>query len=409
MPVYTYTARDQSGNTTNGTVEAISDSLAAAHLRDQGLWVTELRAAGGARAGGVERRPATVPGQERGLSKQILSPVSLKDQSLFYRQLYTLLNSGVALYQAFEMLSNPGQTPNAQLRRVVGELARDILAGRRLSEGMERYPWLFDKMQRRMVEAGEAGGLLVEIIKRLADYLEREYEIRQHLKRQTLYPMLVLLMLILVLPINMPLTLGGYLRDLTQLVLFIGVGGVVLWLVARVFLASRGGREFYDQVKLALPIIGKLIRKLAAARFARCLAALYGAGVPIASALALAGESSGNHALELQSQRMVPAVERGMSVAQVLTASNFFPPMFTGMVSTGESTGNLDTMLDKAADFYEEEAAHATTQLMVILGVVLLVGVGICVLFKVLSFYTGMFRGIFNAAGEGGNGGAGGE
>jgi len=155
-------------------------------------------------------------------------------------------------------------------------------------------------------------------------------------------------------------------------------------------------------VKLAIPVIGPLIRKMTAARFARSFAALYGAGVPIASALGMSGEASGNHLLEQRSRVMVPALERGVPLSRAMDASGFFPPMFIGMISTGESTGNLDQMLDKAADFYEEEARHATTQLVVILGVVLLIVAAILVAIKMISFYSGLFSGIFNAAGGGG-------
>ncbi|HEU4751608.1 MAG TPA: type II secretion system F family protein, partial [Armatimonadota bacterium] len=378
MPVFVYTARDRSGNQTTGMVEADSNSVAVAQLREQGLWVTDLRQRG--RQTREQPSGAPVPGVERSVAKRIASPVSLKDLALFYRQLHTLLNSGMALFQSLELLCSPNQTPNAALRRVAQALGQHVLQGGRLSEAMARYPWLFDRMQIRMVEAGEAGGLLVDVVRRLAEYLEREFEVRLDIKRKTLYPKLVLGLLVLVLPVNIPLTLGGYFSSLFGLLALIAMVGIPLWLVARIFLTSSGGRTFYDQVKLAVPIIGTVVRKLAAARFARTLAALYGAGVPIASALAVAGESCGHYVLEQSIARSVAAVEHGTPVAQVLEATHFFPPMFTGMVRTGETSGNLDTMLDKAADFYDHEASHATTQLVVILGVVLLICVAILVL-----------------------------
>jgi type IV pilus assembly protein PilC len=399
MPVFQYTARDSSGNLSSGSVEADTNSRAVASLREQGLWVTDLRV-----SGSVRRETPAGSTVDKSLSKRLRSPVSLKDLSLLYRQLHTLLNSGVPLYQSLDMLSQPNQSPNPHLRRVVADIARHVLTGGRLSERMALYPWLFDRMQVRMVEAGEGGGLLVDIFRRLADYLEKEYETRLEIKRKTLYPKLVLALLFFVLPINIPLTMAGYLRDITRMLLWLAVVTVPTWLALRYFLTSRIGKELFDQVKLAVPVIGPLVRKMAAARFARSLAALYGAGVPIASALAMSGEASGNYLLEQHSLRMVPALERGVSISQALQATGFFPPMFTGMLATGESTGNLDTMMDKAADFYEEEASHATTQLVVILGVVLLVLVGIFVAIKLISFYSGMLGGIIEGAG-----GAGGE
>jgi type IV pilus assembly protein PilC len=399
MPVYLYTAKDRLGNQTKGTLEAETDTRAAALLREQGLWVTEIRSTGGRPAA-----PSSLPRRDTSLAKRLRSPVSLKDLSLFYRQLYTLLNSGVAFYQSMDMLSQGGQTSNVHLRRVIAALARHVLDGGRLSEGMARYPWLFDRMQVRMIEAGEAGGLLVEICRRLADYLEREYETRLDIKRKTLYPKLVFLLLLLVLPINVPLTLQGYLRDLGSLLFSVAITLIPLWLVLRLLFTSQVGKELFDQIKLAVPVIGPLVRKMAVARFARGLAALYGAGVALPAGIAMSGEASGNYLLERASERMVPGLERGVSVAQVLSASRFFPPMFLGMVATGESTGNLDEMLDKAADFYEEESKHAATQLVVILGVVALIVMAILVLIKLVAFYAGLFGGIMDAAGGGGAG-----
>jgi type II secretory pathway component PulF len=408
MPVFVYTARDGAGNQTTGTVEADSDSRAVANLREQGLWVTNLRAQpGGPRVVETPGGTAAVPLPRRDTSvvKRLRSPVSYKDLSLFYRQLTTLINSGVALYQSLEMLSNPQQTPNPHLRSVIAALGRQVLQGRPMSEVMGRYPWLFDPLQVRMVEAGERGGFLVDVLRRLAEYLEREYEIRLDIKRKTLYPKLVLGLFILVLPISAPLNLPVYLANLGRLLLNILMIVVPLWLAGRFFLTSSGGREFYDRVKLAIPVIGTVVRKLAAARFARSLAALYGAGVPIASAVSIAGETCGNYVLQQHTVRMSPAVEKGVPVSQVLESSHLFPPMFVGMVRTGETSGNLDTMLEKAAHFYEEEATHATTQLVVILGVATLIMVAILVFIKVLSFYAGLFGGIMGAAGGGANGG----
>ena len=392
MPTFTYTARDRTGNVTSGTVDADSNSLAAAHLREQGLWVTDLRTSGGMR----RETPAPGGAVDRSVSKRMWNPVSLRDLALFYRQLQTLLHSGMSLYQSLDTLSNPAQTPNAPLRRVTAEIARNVLEGRRVSEAMARYPWLFDKMQVRMVEAGEAGGMLVEILRRLADYVERAYELRLEIKRKTLYPKLLLAALLFIPPIPTLVFHGpiAYLAEVFGIIGWVLLFGIPLMFAMRVFLSTEAGRAGYDRVKLAIPVIGPLVRKIAVARFARTLAALYGAGVPIASALGMAGEACGNAVLERQSRMMVPALERGTSIAQALSASGFFPPMVTGMVSTGETSGNLDTMLDKAADFYENEAMHATVQIVVILGVLLLLIMAIMIAIKVIGFYSGLYGSI---------------
>lgn len=464
MPTFVYTAQDRAGNTTNGTIDSDSDVSALALLRTRGLWVKEIRPAGApgaARPDVTQSVPAmpSAPPRSMGIGsgyaapvaapqpqappagapyssgtplsgigagprpevarpaavsapaplrtddsfgKRLHSPVSLKDLSLLYRQLHTMLNSGVGIYSALEMLSDPRQCPNAALRKVVADIARQALNGRTVSEAMARYPWLFPKMHVRMVEAGEAGGFLVDVLRRLAEYSEREYQVRMDIKKKTLYPKLVFALLLLVLPINIPLTLAGYLGGLSRVLMNAALLGGFGWFFIRAFSTNRSGVQLLDQIKLAVPVIGPLVRKMAAARFARSLAALYGAGVPIHVALSMAGETAGNHVLEQRSRVAVPALERGLPIARAIEATGFFPPMFIGMVSTGETTGNLDVMLDKAADFYEEESTHATTQLVVIMGVVVLIFVAILVAMKMLNFYAGLFNGIMNATGAAG-------
>jgi len=403
MPTFTYTARDRSGNLNNGTLEADTSSSAARLLREQGLWVTELKPIGGAREQPRTAAAPAGPRVERGVGKRLVNPVSLKDLSLFYRQLYTMLHSGMGIFHALEALSGPTQTPNNALRRVVQEIAQHVLVGGRFSEGMARFPWLFDRMQIRMVEAGEQGGLLVEIFQRLAEYLEREHELRLEIKRKTLYPKILLAAFIFI-PQIPTLVLRGpaaYALEIWGLVGWALLFGIPFFFAMRVLLSTDGGRNTYDQVKLALPVIGPLVRKLAVSRFARTLAALYSSGVPIAHAMSMAGEASGNALLERQSRMMRPALEHGNSIAATLGASRFFPPMFLGMVGTGETTGNLDGSLNKAADFYEEEAKHAAIQLTVILGVALLLTMAIMIGMKVIAFWSGMYGGMGGSGGDG--------
>jgi type IV pilus assembly protein PilC len=402
MPVYTYTAKDRGGNVTSGNLEADTDSSAAASLREQGLWITDLRPQRGSAPVAAPRY--TGRREEHTLLQRLFPPVSLKDLSLFYRQLYTLLNSGMALYGSLETLSRPGQSPNRHLRRVVESMGQHVLAGGKLSEAMSPYPWLFDTMQVRMVEAGESGGLLVEIFGRLADYLQREYELRLEIKRKTLYPKILLLALIFI-PSIPTLFLRGpaaYAAEIWTILQWFFIAVIPLVLFGRYFMSLRAGREFWDQAKLVIPVIGPLSRKMTIARFARTLSALYAAGVPIATSLRTAGESCGSAVLERHSTVMVPGLERGFKISEVLENSRFFPPMFLGMVSTGETSGNLDQMLTKAAEFYDEESRHATLQLVVILGVVLLLVMAIIIAIKIIGFWGGFYAGVTGAGAGGG-------
>jgi len=260
------------------------------------------------------------------------------------------------------------------------------------------------------VEAGEMGGMLVDIFRRLAEYMERDYEIRLEIKKRTLYPKLLVVALVLIPPIPV-LVLQGlvpYLMVVWGVVSAFLMVGVPVLLILRLMLTRPAARDLYDRIKLAIPVIGPLIRKLAIARFARTLAALYGAGVPVTSALVMAGESTGNSVLEGAAAQMVPALEQGTSIAQAMVTSGFFPHMFTGMVSTGEATGNMDDILDKAAEFYEQEGLHATIQLVVIMGVLAFLVMAILIAIQVIGSYTSFYGGYNDAAG-GAAGGATGE
>lgn len=394
MPVFTYVGRNQAGQKVNGVIEADNTSAAVSVLRSQGLWVSDLKTSGGAPARATPSDTLPAPS----LVERLFQPAPVQQLSMFYHQVYTLLYSGVGIYQAFELLSQPGQSTNGRIRAVAAEMAQATMSGDRMSTVMRRHPGLFDKMQLRMVEAGENGGFLAEVCRRLADYLEREHKIRQDISRRTLYPKFVIGLLFLVYPIRIPLTLAGYLGDVATQSLWLAGVGIPLWLFLRLFLSAQATRALVDQFKLLTPMTGKLVRKLAVARFARTLAALYSAGVGLATAATMSAEASGNAVLERRMAEVMPGVERGGSLCDALEATRFFPPIFLGMVRTGETTGGMDLMLDNAAATYEEEASHSTAQLVVTLGVGVLLLVGIMVGVKVIGFFGGMYTGLLNSA-----------
>jgi len=392
MPTYQYTARDRSGQKTSGQLEADTNSAAVSQLREMGLWVTNLRTARGARQPPRER-----PSFATEFVYPLYNAVNEKEKSLFYRQIYSMVAAGMPLYQAISTLAD--QTSNPRLRRALAAMSQQILEGGRLSEVMARFPWIFSSLERRMVEAGELGGLLESIFQRLADYLEREWTLRLQIKQRTLYPKLLLLALIFIPGVPV-LVLQGPAPYFHELLAFWGpfaLGCLLVWVALRYMLKGQSIRDFYDQVKLLIPVTGPLVRKMAVARFARSFAALYHAGVPITTGVWASGESSGNAVLYKTTRRVVPALERGGSLTQALVATRFFPSMFTGMIATGEQTGNLDAMLDKVAEYYESEATHATMQLVVILGVVLLLIMAVIIGMKVIGFWTSFYGGVSSA------------
>jgi type IV pilus assembly protein PilC len=395
MPTFRYTARTRSGQTMSGELEAVSNSNAVAQLRDMGLWVTDLRPVGGGRQ----------PRSQRSFAGEYVYPihsgVNEKDRSLFYSQLHATLVAGMPFYQALVSLGE--QTPNPRLRGAIREMAQHILDGGRMSEVMQRYPWLFSRLELRMIEAAELGGLMEECLRRLAAYLEREYNLRLQIKQRTLYPKLVLLTFIFV-PSLVTWVMQGFVAYIADIATFwapIFIGLLFLVIGYRYLMKYPSFRDFRDQVNLALPVIGPLVRKLAVARFARGMAALYHAGVSPVTSLVAAAEASGNVVLEKSVRRMAPAIERGSSLTQAMVMTGFFPPMFTGMIATGEQTGSLDETLDKSAEYYESEATHASIQLVVILGVVLLLIMAVVVALKVIGFYMTHYGAATGAVGGG--------
>jgi len=254
-----------------------------------------------------------------------------------------------------------------------------------------------------MIQAGEEGGLLDRMMLRIADYLEREYEIRQKIKQRTLYPKIVLVVAIFVPRIVLLITEGvmPYLRATLFSVLPIALWALAIWALFRLGFQWPPFRYFYDTVKLNLPGIGGLIRKQVTGRFARGLAALYGAGLPVGRAMAWAADACGNPRVADMIHRQVPRVERGDSLTDSLAATGFFSPVALGMVATGEQAGNVDGMLHKLADFQEAEADHATNQMVIIGSTLFYLLVALFVAFIVISSYGGYARGITSLTNEG--------
>ena len=387
MPTYQYTAKDHTGQTRSGVLEAETNSVAVARLREQGLWVTQLRARSGTVA-------APQGGPRARLIEPLWSGVSLRDLAFFFRQFATLIDSGVPLYQGLSSLAQ--QAPNARLRRIVADVAAQVQNGSQLSVAMGRYPWVFTPLQLRMIEAGEAGGLLDRMMLRIADYLEREYEIRQKIKQRTLYPKIVLVVAIFLpsLVVGLFPAAAQFLHTSLPTVLPLALWAVALWAAIRLGLQWPPFRCAYDTVKLNLQVIGGLIRKRITGKFARGLAALYGAGLPVGRAMAWAADACGNPRVADMIHRQVARVERGESLTTALAATGFFSPVALGMVATGEQAGNVDGMLEKLADFQEAEADHATHQMVVIGSTLFYLLIALFVASMIIGFYGGYARGI---------------
>ncbi|WP_027719302.1 type II secretion system F family protein [Desulfovirgula thermocuniculi] len=406
MPTYAYRARDREGKLVTGRLDAGGLREAARLLQAQGLLVVQLRPVMAAPKLTV-RRPA------------VAHRVKLKELALFCRQLSTLVSSGVPLVGAMRILEL--QVEGRALREVVRGVVARLEEGRSLAESFGAYPQAFPELFVSMVEAGEVGGVLDEVLANLAVHFEREHELREKVKSALTYPSVVLgfaaviltFMLTFVLPpiigtiqnLGVPLPLPTRMlmaasdaaRRWWFLLPLIAVAGA---LGLRRVRGSPRGRELWDRVILRLPIFGSLARKIIIARFARTLAALLRSGVAVMQALEVVKRTVGNQVMSRGLDRARESVREGQGLARPLEETGIFPPLVIRMVAVGEETGNLDALLDKVAAFYDQEVNITVGRLSGIIEPVLIVCLGGVVGFIVLSVLLPMFTSIMQGLGK---------
>ncbi len=399
MATFRYVAQTTDGREVRGTIEAKSRLEASDTLRRQGYWLLELYAEPEART------PLNQANQK--VVRPLFGGVPLKAQAIFFRQLSAMIGAGVPLYQALDTLSN--QRVHPRLRRTLQEIRTSLLAGERLSDAFDRYPHIFSPIVRSMIRVGETGGALEEVLRRIAKYMEDELELRRLLSRVTFYPKMVLFFAILI---------PGLIPALVTMVGGQGgqpVGAVlanIVWTYARllgfVFLVwasfklamqSQTLRYGWGVFLVSLPWIGFTYRQLALARFARALSALYEAGLPLSQAIRYAADACANDYLTQRLKPTADQLEAGRGIAESLRQSGVLPPMVLDMVATGENTGAIGQMMEKVAEYYEEEGKLRSIQAGYVLGVVLFLGVAIYVAIIIVQFYAGYFSGIMGEAG----------
>jgi type IV pilus assembly protein PilC len=338
--------------------------------------------------------------------------ISMRDKAVFARQFATMINSGLAVLRALYVLEE--QTQNQRFKKIIKAVRDDVEAGMPLSDAMSKQPAAFDRLYVAMVRAGEAGGALDQTLLRLATQLEKQDSLRRSIKSAMTYPiviaafaiMVMIGMLLFIIPIfaNMYKDLGGELPSLTRMMMgvsnmlkgywFIIFPVVILLIWALVRLKNtEKGRRGWDRFKLALPMkLGPLIQKIAVARFSRTLATLVGSGVPILQAIEITGKTSGNTVIEDAMVDVKESVRSGEPIAKPLMRVSVFPPMVTHMISIGEETGALDAMLNKIADFYEDEVDATVKSLTSIIEPIMMLFVGGLVGVIVISMYLPMFN-----------------
>jgi type IV pilus assembly protein PilC len=393
MPNYAWKGRNRAGMVQEGVLAADTKDVALANLRRQNIVVTGIR----------ER------GKEISLSK-VSRRIPPKTLAVFTRQFSVMIDAGLPLVQCLEILANQQEHKNFQ--RILLQVRQDVEAGSTLADAMRRHPKAFDNLYVNMIAAGEAGGILDVILQRLSVYIEKAVKLRSQVRAALIYPVAVIciaaivvaVILLKVIPTFAALftSLGAELPLPTRVVIYCSNFLARYWwafvaaIAAAVFAfrryyATYRGRRVVDGAMLKTPIIGMILRKIAVARFCRTLATLTSSGVPILEALDITARTSGNAIVEDAIVGVRKSVEGGKTIVEPLTASGVFPNMVVQMIGVGEQTGALDAMLNKIADFYEDEVDVAVAGLVKLLEPVMIFILGVIIGGIVIAMYLPMF------------------
>jgi type IV pilus assembly protein PilC len=399
MPTFAYSGRTRTGQTVSG--EHIADSMdaAVAALRRDNIMVTRIDAAKEAKAAKAAAKP-----------KAKGKTVPAKNLAIFTRQFSVMIDAGLPLVQCLEILGK--QEPNKHFAAAILKVREDVEAGAALADAMKRHPKTFDALYSNMIAAGEAGGILDTILKRLAVYIEKAVKLKGEVKSAMIYPVAVIVIAVVVvgailwkvIPTFASLFqgLGAQLPLPTRIVIAMSDGIVAYgWIVIvaggligygfKSYYATEGGRRMIDSIMLKMPILGGILRKVAVARFTRTLSTLLASGVPILDGLDITARTAGNAVIEEAIQKTRSGIERGETISGPLRETNVFPSMVVQMINVGETTGALDAMLSKIADFYEEEVDTAVAGLLTLMEPVMIAFLGVVVGGIVIAMYMPIF------------------
>jgi len=395
MPIFIYKGKARSGRTVKGDLDAPSLEMAETALRRRGL-------------SGLKVKPKPKDLLE---GTFLEGGVTSRDMVVFSRQFATMINAGVPILQALQVMCE--QTENGKLRRTLYQVRNDIEGGSSLFDAMRKHLDVFDTLYVNMVDAGEVGGILDQVLLRLAEYIEKAARLKAKVKSAMIYPSVVCfvavaviaIILIFVIPTceQMFKDFGSALPLPTQIVIDMSrftqdnflymVGGAVAFIVGfRYFYKWEKGQIFVDRAVLFMPVFGPLLRKVAVARFSRTLSTLVSSGVPILSALDSVARVAGNKTVERGVYAARTSISEGQTLAEPLDATGVFPPMVVHMISIGETTGALDTMLQKIADFYDDEVDVAVEGLTSLIEPIMIVFLGVVVGGLVVSMYLPIFK-----------------
>lgn len=397
MITFAYQARDASGRIVSGIQDALNEDNAVTSLMSRGLMVLSLQ----------EKAVASK-------TKKKAWTVKETDLVLFTRQLATMIEAGISLVQGLTALydqCDPKRQKN--LRNVVSDVTARVQGGETFHEAIGKHPRVFNRLFVSMVKAGETGGLLAEILERLAGFLEASARLRKKVKSAMTYPVIVVciafaittFLIVRVVPIfgeifkdfgaKLPAP-TQFLIDVSDFVrgewyfLVVGIASVIFGV--RTFIRSTRGKQLWDKWKLKLPVFGPLIHKISMSRFARTFAQLIRSGVPILEVIDIVGGSAGNHVIETGIRGLGEDVEKGDNLSVAMSKKPIFPPMLLRMVAAGEATGKIDNMLEKMADFWDEEVEAMLDALTSLIEPMLIVFLGVIVGGIVIAMFLPIFK-----------------
>jgi type IV pilus assembly protein PilC len=397
MPVFTWEGRTRTGTVKKGTMEAVNEAAVMAQLRAQALTPVVVKAKAKDLLAGIK-----LPG----------TGVPTKLLVMFTRQFATMIDAGLPLVQCLEIQSQ--QQTHKRFKEILRDVKNEVEQGSTFADALRRHPKPFDDLYTNLVQAGEIGGILDTILNRLAIYLEKAESLKRKVKGAMVYPAtilvvaigVVILLLVKVIPVfeKMFADFGGQLPGPTQMVVnlshfmqsyIVYILGAMFAAVFSFFWARRNSKAFRfrtDAIFLKLPVFGSLLRKVAVARFSRTLGTMISSGVPILDALDICARTAGNMVIEQGLQRTRSAIAEGRTIAEPLEQSKVFPGMVVQMIAVGEQTGAMDTMLNKIADFYDDEVDTAVDALTALLEPLMMVFLGGTVGGLLMAMYLPIFK-----------------
>lgn len=397
MATFVYKVRDRTGKIFNGSIEGESKEIVISKLKEMDYFVTSIKQGRGSLQFSTEIT--------------LFQSVKLEDLTIFYRQFATMINAGLTIVKCLDILAE--QAENKLLAKVLKEVKENIESGSTLAEAFSKHPKVFSNLYISMIKAGEIGGVLDEVLNRIADLIEKEYALRQKVKSAMTYPLFVLgaavLMAIFLLTFILPqfatvfqsfgaklpaLTMG--LITLTRLfnrfwyVLLIVIVALVFALLA--YKKTPAGRMNFDKFKLKAPIFGVILRKTAIVRFTQTLSTLIKSGVPILQALQVSSESIGNAVVALAVSDAKERIKEGQSISIPLAESGVFPPMVTQMILVGEESGELENMLINIATFYNQEVERAVERLTSVIEPLMMAFISLIIGTMIIAMYLPIFN-----------------